>query len=124
MLATRQLVQATVVGVALFAFFLILGVLVVIPDTAEQWIGAPPAYALPGIPVALLCNAILFAGFGSMYFAVTSMSDTDHRRQFFAPIVDEVERVLAVRAVYLTLRGSTLPATAAESRSRDVEADV
>lgn len=113
MLATRQLVQATVVGAALFTFFLVLGVLVVVPDTAEQWIGAPPVYAVPGIPVALLCNAILFAGFGSMYFAVTSMSDTDHRRQFFAPILDEVERVLAVRAVYLTLRGNALPATAA-----------
>jgi hypothetical protein len=111
MLATRQLVQATVVGAALFAFFLVLGVLVVAPETAEQWIGAPPAH-LAGVPVALLRNAILFAGFGSMYFAVTSMSDTDHRRQFFAPILDEAERVLAVRAVYLALRRNAVPATA------------
>jgi hypothetical protein len=108
MLATRQLVQAAVVGLALFVFFLILGVLVVTPETAEQWIGAPPAHAalFPGVPVALLRNATLFAGFGSMYFAVTSMSDADHRRQFFAPIIDEVEHALAVRAVYLALRGA------------------
>jgi hypothetical protein len=104
-LATRQLVQAAVIGAGLFTFFIILGVLVVTPETAEQWIGAEPVQlaALPGVPVALLSNATLFAGFGSMYFAVTSMSDTDHRRQFFAPILDEIERLLAVRAVYLAL---------------------
>jgi hypothetical protein len=39
-----------------------------------------------------------------MYFAVTSMSDAEHRRQFFAPVIDEVERTLAVRAVYLAVR--------------------
>ncbi|GAA4723954.1 hypothetical protein [Phytohabitans rumicis] len=106
-LATRQLVQAAVVGLALFAFFLVLGVLVVTPETAEQWIGGEPARSVlfPAVPVALLRNATLFAGFGSMYFAVTSMSDADHRRQFFAPIIDDVERTLAVRAVYLAVRG-------------------
>ncbi len=106
-LATRQLVQAAVVGLALFTFFLILGVLVVTPETAEQWIGEPPARSVlfPAVPVALLRNATLFAGFGSMYFAVTSMSDADHRRQFFAPIIDDIERTLAVRAIYLALRG-------------------
>ncbi|KAB2345904.1 hypothetical protein [Actinomadura rudentiformis] len=108
MLATRQLVQAAVAGAALFAFFLILGLLVVTPETAEQWIGAKPAPSglLPAVPVALLRIATLFAGFGSMYFAVTSMSDADHRRQFFAPIIDRIERILAVRAVYLAIRAT------------------
>ena len=106
MLATRQLVQAAVVGVALFTFFLILGLLVVKPETAEQWIGAAPMHSvlLPAVPVALLRNATLLAGFGSMYFTVTSMIDGEHRRQFYAPIVDEIERTLAVRAVYLAVR--------------------
>lgn len=66
---------------------------------------------LPGVPVALLRNATLLAGFGSMYFAVTSMSDTEHRKQFFAPIIDEIERTLAVRAVYLTLHPDTATST-------------
>lgn len=106
MLATRQLVQAAVVGLALFVVFFVLGLLVVTPETAEQWIGEEPARSvlLPGVPVALLRNATLLAGFGSMYFAVTSMSDAEHRRQFFAPVIDEVERTLAVRAVYLAVR--------------------
>jgi hypothetical protein len=108
MLATRQLVQAAVAGLALYAFFLVLGLLVVTPGTAEQWIGGAPVPSdlLPAVPVALLRIATLFAGFGSMYFAVTSMSDADHRRQFFAPIIDRIERTLAVRAVYLAVRGT------------------
>lgn len=64
---------------------------------------------LPGVPVALLRNATLFAAFGSMYFAVISMSDQDHRRQFFAPMIDEVERALEVRVVYLAVRRSIEP---------------
>jgi hypothetical protein len=44
------------------------------------------------------------AAFGSMYFAVTSMTDADHRQRFFAPIIDEIEHVLTVHAVYLTVR--------------------
>jgi hypothetical protein len=108
MLATRQLVQAVAVGLTLFTFFIILGLLVITPETAEQWIGGPVEPSkLFDVPVALLRNATLFAGFGSMYFAITSMSDADHRRQFFAPIIDEIERTLAVRAVYLTVRGHT-----------------
>jgi hypothetical protein len=111
MLAIRQLVQAAFIGVALFAFFLLLGIAVVMPETAEQWIGAPPVYSTlwPQMPVALLRNSTLFAAFGSMYFAVISMTDAEHRREFFAPIIDDVERTLAVRAVYLAVRATLKP---------------
>ncbi|KFG06912.1 hypothetical protein [Streptomyces scabiei] len=105
MLASRQLVQAAVVGLALFTFFLALGVLVVTPGTAERWIGEKPQMSalFPVIPVAMLRNATLLAAFGSMYFAVTSMTDADHRQRFFAPIIDEIEHVLTVHAVYLAV---------------------
>lgn len=105
MLAVRQLVQAAVVGMALFAFFVVLGLIVVTPAVAEQWIGSTPAMSLVGVPRAMLHNATLFAAFGSMYLSVTSMSDAEHRRQFFAPVIERVERTLAVRAVYLEVRG-------------------
>ncbi|GAA3640606.1 hypothetical protein GCM10022267_28800 [Lentzea roselyniae] len=105
MLAIRQLVQAAVVGLALFAFFVLLGLIVVTPDIATQWIGAPPEPSMiPGVPSAMLRNATLFAAFGSMYFSVISMSDAEHRRQFFAPVLEKVERTLEVRAVYLAVR--------------------
>ncbi len=42
-LATRQLVQAAVVGLGLFGFFVLLGVLMVTEETAAQWIGEEPA---------------------------------------------------------------------------------
>ncbi|MEV4622868.1 hypothetical protein AB0J74_29670 [Asanoa sp. NPDC049573] len=107
-LATRQLVQAAVVGLGLFGFFVLLGLLVVTEPTAAQWIGAAPEM-VGRVPVALLKNATVIAGFGSMYFAVNSMIDGEQRHQFFAPILDEVERILAVHAVYVTVRDIVLP---------------
>ncbi|MFJ5990200.1 hypothetical protein [Lentzea sp. NPDC092896] len=104
MLAIRQLVQAAVIGLALFAFFVILGLIVVTPAIATLWIGEPPVMSWLGVPSAMLRNATLFAAFGSMYFSVISMSDADHRRQFFAPVIEKVERTLEVRAVYLNVR--------------------
>jgi hypothetical protein len=104
MLAIRQLVQAAVIGLALFAFFVVLGLIVVTPAIAELWIGQRPEMSWPGVPSAMLRNATLFAAFGSMYFSVTSMSDAEHRRQFFAPVIEKVERTLEVRAVYLDVR--------------------
>jgi hypothetical protein len=105
MLAIRQLVQAVVVGLGLYGFFVILGLIVVTPEIAAQWIGAPPKPSIiPGVPSAMLRNATLFAAFGSMYFSVISMSDAEHRRQFFAPVLEKVERTLEVRAVYLDVR--------------------
>jgi hypothetical protein len=47
---------------------------------------------------------VLLAGFGSMYFAVTAMTQAEYRREFFEPVVEDVERTLAVRAVYLDVR--------------------
>lgn len=105
MLAIRQLVQAAVVGLALFSFFVVLGLIVVTPEIAAQWIGEPAKEsAIPGVPSAMLRNATLFAAFGSMYFSVISMSDAEHRQRFFAPVLEKVERTLEVRAVYLEVR--------------------
>jgi hypothetical protein len=110
----RIFLRAVVVGPALFGFFIVLGLIVITPETAEQWIGAPPVASdlLPSVPIALLRNAALFAAFGSMYFTITSMSDTDHRQRFFAPVIGGIEWTPAFRAVCLAVRH--------ESRLRDV----
>jgi hypothetical protein len=104
MLAIRQLVQAAVVGFALFVFFVLLGLIVVTPEIAAKWIGEQVAIGWLGLPSAMLRNATLFAAFGSMYFSVISMSDAEHRQRFFAPVLEKVERTLEVRAVYLKVR--------------------
>jgi len=105
-LATRQLIQAAVVGLGLFAFFVILGVIIVDDVTAASWIGAAPQHSVwaPFLPVALLRAAALLAGFGSMYFAITTMTQREYRQEFFEPVISDVERTLAVRAVYLDAR--------------------
>jgi len=102
-LATRQLIQAAVVGLGLFAFFVILGLIIVDPTTATTWIGEEPLRSawVPFMPVALFRAAVLLAGFGSMYFAITTMTQEGYRREFFEPVIADVERTLAVRAVYL-----------------------
>jgi hypothetical protein len=102
-LVTRQLIQAAVVGLGLFAFFVVLGLVVIDDETAAIWIGEPPEHSawIPFMPVALFRAAVLLAGFGSMYFAVTAMTQEEYRRVFFEPVVEDVERTLAVRAVYL-----------------------
>jgi len=105
-LATRQLVQAAVVGLGLFAFFVVLGLIIVDQDTARDWIGGEPQRSawVPFMPVSLFRAAALLAGFGSMYFAITTMTLEEYRREFFEPVISDVERTLAVRAVYLDLR--------------------
>lgn len=105
-LATRQLVQAAVVGLGLFAFFVVLGAVVIDDTVAATWIGEQPhrSVVLPWLPSALLRAAALLAGFASMYFAITTMTQTDQRQEFFEPVIGELERMLAVRAVYLDLR--------------------
>src|SRR5690606_2810420 len=109
-LAIRQLVQAAVVGLGLFAFFVVLGAIVIDDTVAGAWIGHEPqrSAVLPWLPVALLRAAALLAGFASMYFAITTMTQTEQRKEFFAPVVADLERLLAVRAVYLNLRGRTV----------------
>jgi hypothetical protein len=102
-LATRQLIQAAVVGLGLFIFFVVLGLIIVDREIASIWIGGEPQRSdwIPFMPVALFRAAVLLAGFGSMYFAITTMIQTEYRREFFEPVIGDVERALAVRAVYL-----------------------
>ncbi|WP_084959203.1 hypothetical protein [Thermoactinospora rubra] len=105
LLASRQLVQAVVVGVGMFAFFVTLGLVLIDPHTMQEWIGAPPqpSALVPAVPAELVRVSLLLAGFSSMYFAFSAMVDPNYRKQFFPPVIRELERVLAVRAVYLTL---------------------
>ncbi|MEV6316375.1 hypothetical protein [Streptomyces sp. NPDC051776] len=94
-LATRQLVQATVVGMAVFAFFTALGMIAVDPGTAETWVGEKPEPSLiPGASQALLRCAALLAGFGATNFAVSTMTDDNARREFFRPIVSDLQETL------------------------------
>ncbi|MEV6966064.1 hypothetical protein AB0M47_13195 [Hamadaea sp. NPDC051192] len=105
-LAVRQLVRAAIVGAGLFAILMVFGLVVVYPAIAQKWIDAPVAYSklFPGQPLAMFKLAMLLAGFGGMNFMVNGMSDPDDRAEYFAPSVDELQRVLGVHAAYTELR--------------------
>lgn len=113
-LATRQLVRGAVVAGGLFVLLVLLGLVVVYPSIARQWIDADVAYAgwLPGVPLAMVKLAALIAGFGGMSFVVNSMSDAEDRTEFFTPSVTELERLLAVHTAYLALRREPVTAAA------------
>ncbi|MFE3451304.1 hypothetical protein ACFXJ8_20505 [Nonomuraea sp. NPDC059194] len=107
LLASRQLAQATVVGIGMFVLFVTMGMVLIDAETMQQWIGAPPrpSNLLPAVPAELLRVSLLLAGFSSMYFVFSTMVDPHYRKQFFPPVIRELERVLAVRTVYLALVG-------------------
>ncbi|MEU7897156.1 hypothetical protein AB0B45_30365 [Nonomuraea sp. NPDC049152] len=107
LLASRQLAQATVVGIGMFLFFVSMGLVLIDPETMHQWIGSPPSpsHLLPAVPGELLRVSLLLAGFSSMYFVVSTMVDPHYRKQFFPPVIRELERALAVRTVYLAIIG-------------------
>lgn len=44
-----------------------------------------------------------------MYFAITTTTQEEYRREFFEPVISDVEHTLAVRAIYLN-RHSARPA--------------
>ncbi|MDG6101932.1 hypothetical protein Daura_37280 [Dactylosporangium aurantiacum] len=110
-LGTRQLIRAAVVGVAVFAFFIVFGLIAVNPDTAKQWIGADPEASglVHAVPATMVTVAVLLAGFSVMYFAVSSMTDSEYRQRYFAGILGDISRVIAVRAVYLALQHLPAP---------------
>jgi hypothetical protein len=118
-LAARQLVRATVVGLGVFVFFMVFGLLAVSTGIASTWMaGVPVEYGwVPGVPVAMLKLTVLLSGFATMYFAVSSMTDGEYRQRFFASILDDIRRMLAVRSIYLTLREGSIPTRTPPTRS-------
>ena len=47
---------------------------------------------------------MFLAGFSGLYFTVYAVTDETYRQQFFTSVTRELERAVAVRAVYRTLR--------------------
>jgi len=118
-LGSRQLIRAAVVGTAVFGFFVVFGLIAVNQATAQQWTSAtgPEPFG-----PAMVKVAALLAGFSVMYFAVSSMTDSEFRQRYFAGILDSISRVLAVRAVYHALLqhpGGQLPAPSLRAPDAD-----
>lgn len=109
MALTTQAVQITLVALAVGAFFVLLGLVAVHPDTATTWIGREPqiiASATWGesrfaLTEELLRVAGFLAAFSGLAFTVYLVTDSTYRAEFASDVSAELRQVLAVRMAYL-----------------------
>ena len=65
-------------------------------------------HRLPGLTnltLELFQVSVFLAAFSGLYFTVYAVTDEAYRDQFFTTVKRELDRAVAVRAVYLALRG-------------------
>jgi hypothetical protein len=106
-----QLAVAIVVGLAIFLFFVVFGVLVVGLDTVQGWSTETPQiwfdFTLDGHQYALTSEHVrvsAFLGvFSAFYFVVSASTDGALRANLTERATEHAETCLAVRAVYRSL---------------------
>ncbi len=114
LLFMRQAVQVVLVALVIGIFYVIFGLFTVRRETIIQWTELTEASfqasvvyeaQIFGSPVALTWELLavsgFIAGFSALQFAVSLITDTTYRDEFFADAADDVRNVLAVRALYL-----------------------
>jgi hypothetical protein len=103
-------ILVALVGIAMFGFLVVLGMLTVPVDLASAWAGAPidelVAFHLFGADLAvsseLLKTSAFLAGFTSLQFTVSLLSDGTYQEEFLHDLREELRDALAARAVYLS----------------------
>ena len=107
---TAQSIQIAFVTVAIFVFYVVLGILVVRPDTIAFWTGGQS----PGVVAeftmwdndiivtgALLRCAAFIAAVAGLQFTISALTDTTYRKEFVDENTAAMRTNFAVRAVYL-----------------------
>jgi hypothetical protein len=89
---------------AVLIFFLVFGQVVMQPSVVNSWLGLHGPDQLSRVTVPLVKVSVFLAGFSGLYFTVYAVTDETYRQQFFTSVTRELERAVAVRAVYRTLR--------------------
>lgn len=95
-----QTAQVILLSLAVFAFLLVFGALIMTPPVTEAWQTSPPFRP----SVALVQVSAFLASFSGLYMTVSTVTDEKYREQFFGSVMRELERAVGVRAVYLALR--------------------
>ena len=112
MLLIAQIVQVLLLSTAVFAFFVVFGLLVMEPEVIRNWTGEDVLRSVPFFERAnmeLLQVSTFLAAFSGLYFTVYAVTDEVYRRQFFTSIVRELERAVSVRVAYRALRARQAP---------------
>jgi hypothetical protein len=105
-------VQVLLLAVAVFAFFVVFGVVAISDDVINTWVAhGAPHYDLGQRLVSseLARVSIFLAAFSGLYFTVYAVMDSNYRQQFFTQIMRELARVVGVRICYRELRGTASP---------------
>ncbi|MEX2256428.1 MAG: hypothetical protein WEC34_13385 [Acidimicrobiia bacterium] len=105
-----------IVSVALFLFFIVLGLVTVPPTLATDWIGRPPDVLFTfdlfgqrmGMTTELIKVAGFVASFAALQFTVSLLSDRAYEDEFLSGLRADLRQAFAVRAVYLR---AVLPGT-------------
>jgi hypothetical protein len=103
-LLVAQVLQVLLLSLAVLAFFLVFGSVVMRPEVVSSWLGRDDPLGSVWDPLVKV--SVFLAGFSGLYFTVYAVTDETYRGQFFTAVTDELERAVAVRAVYRSLRRS------------------
>lgn len=101
-----QATQVLLLAVTVFVFFVVFGAVVMEPAIVENWTGGQ-VHNLPGlvtVSAELLQVSVFLASFSALYLTVSTVTDEAYRAQFFGSVIDELEKAVGMRAVYLALR--------------------
>jgi hypothetical protein len=100
-----QVAQVVLLSVAVFAFLVLFGTLIMSEPVLEAWQTEPAFNTSRG----LVQVSVFLASFSGLYLTVSTITDEGYRAQFFSGVTRELERAVGMRAVYLTLRDRPQP---------------
>lgn len=106
-----QLVQVSLIGIVVWAFFVIFGFVAIRLPVQVQWLAglSEPGVIGPTIDGHAVTHASMrvaafLGGFAAFYATVYAASDRLYRKHFAERITLDLERALAVRRAYLSAR--------------------
>ena len=95
-----QVVQVLLLSLAVFAFLMVFGTLIMTDPVIGAWRAGDDFNESR----ALVQVSVFLAAFSGLYLTVSTVTDETYRAQFFSGVTRELERAVGMRAVYLTLR--------------------
>lgn len=110
-LLVAQALQVLLLALAVFAFFLVFGVVVMDPAVVASWTGED-LHPLTGsigswegarLSLELVQVSVFLAAFSGLYFTVYAITDELYRQEFFATVTRELERAVSARVAYRSL---------------------
>ena len=122
-LLVSQAVQVLLLALAVFAFFIVFGVVAMDPGVVASWTGGPlhPVVSSVGawdgdrLSRELVQVSVFLAAFSGLYFTVYAVTDDLYRKQFFTSVIRELERAVSARVAYRSLKDGADRGNATES---------